>query len=703
MRPAPIAGVAQALDSHLDETPMARSTRRAQALLRFRPTMDCLEVRRQLSGTSSVAASIVTNSLLVRFKDTAQADSIALTLGSLGATVSRSYADGPDHIVLGPGVAQWRALQVLKADPDVTYAEADGTFRVAGAVAPNDAKLSQLWGLNNANDVDINAPEAWAITTGNPSMIVAVLDTGLTLTHPDLASKVWTNPGEVGGNSADDDGNGYADDTNGWNFVNNTNDVRDDNGHGSHVSGTIAAASNNGVGVTGVDWQARIMPLKILDASGSGSDSSAIAAIYYAVAKGARVINASWGGGDYSSAMLDAIRYAGTKGVLFVAAAGNDGVNTDGAPEYPADYAATNIISVAAVDSGGNLASFSNYGANSVTLAAPGVGIVSTVLNGRYSSYSGTSMATPHVSGVVSLILGLYPQDTPEQVIAIIKATVKPLASMAGAAQAPGIIDAAAALTLAGRSNATPTTPTGGTTMTTTTTTDAGGVPSLQVGASSDDDVRASINSSGEYLAVHGGTTVGFLFGLYADLLGRTPDDSGLSYYASLINGGGTRAEVLRSIMGSIEARLTKVARWYISDLGRNASLSSLKSDPGVQAYAQTLVAGTAGDATVRNWILSSAESFNRSGGTNAGYVSSLYQNLLGRPADAAGFALYAGLLNNGQAARGDIAAAILASPEGKQAKVASWYQQGLQRTDTLAALKSDAGVIGWALYLGNS
>ncbi|WZO98797.1 S8 family serine peptidase [Isosphaeraceae bacterium EP7] len=680
---------------------MARSTRRAQAALRFRPTLDCLEVRRQMSGATSLAASVVTNSVLVRFKDTARADSIALTLNSLGATVVESYENGPKHIVLGSGVAQWYALQALIADPNVMYAEADKTFQVSGAADPSDARYSQLWGLNNANDVDINAPEAWSITTGTSATIVAVLDTGIDITHPDLASKVWVNTAEISGNGVDDENDGYVDDYNGWNFVNNTNDVRDNNGHGSHVSGTIAAASDNGVGVTGVNWKAQIMPLKILDSKGSGTDSAAIAAIYYAVAKGARVINASWGGGDYSSAMLDAIRFAGTKGVLFVAAAGNDGTNTDGSPEYPADYGASNIISVAAVDSSGNLASFSNYGANSVTLAAPGVGIVSTINGGRYSSYSGTSMATPHVAGVVSLILGLYPQDTPEQVIAIIKATVKPLASLAGKAQAPGIIDAAAALTLAGAGNtgSSITTPP---TITPSDGTSVGGVLNLQVGASSDDDVRASIYASDEYLAKHGGTTAGFLTGLYSDLMGRTPDAAGLAYFTGLIAGGASRVDVARWMMGSAEALVTKVARWYQSDLGRIASLLNLKADTGVLAYAHTLIAGTAGDALVRTWILGSSEFLNRSGKTNAGYVSALYQDLLGRPADATGYAQFVGLLDSGLANRGDVAVAIMGSPEAKQAKVAAWYQQGLLRTESLATLKANAGVKGWATFLGN-
>ena len=177
-----------------------------------------------------------------------------------------------------------------------------GAGRIAAAFVPNDPLFGLLWGLDDARNVDIDAPEAWSVTTGSPATIVAVLDTGIDLGHPELAGRVWTNPGEVAANGVDDDGNGYVDDLHGWNFVSGTNDVQDDNGHGSHVSGTIAAAGNDGAGVVGVAWNATILPLKILAADGGGEVDAAIAAIGYAVREGARVINASWTMDSFSPA-----------------------------------------------------------------------------------------------------------------------------------------------------------------------------------------------------------------------------------------------------------------------------------------------------------------------------------------------------------------------------------------------------------------
>ena len=260
----------------------------------------------------------------------------------------------------------------------------------------------------------IDAPDAWNITTGSRSVVVAVLDTGIDYTHCDLAANIWTNPYE--------NEDGFVGDAHGYNFVDNTGDAMDDNSHGTHVSGTIGAVANNGQGVAGVDWSVSLMDLKFLNSDGSGYLSDAIRAINYVTMMrtqynvNVRVINNSWGGGEYSAAMDSAIRAAGNAGILFVAAAGNSASNNDTTPQYPANYTDPNVISVAAIDQNMNLASFSCYGVTTVDVAAPGVSIYSTVPGNRYAIYSGTSMATPFVSGVAALAWAADPNATVAEV-----------------------------------------------------------------------------------------------------------------------------------------------------------------------------------------------------------------------------------------------------------------------------------------------
>ena len=242
-------------------------------------------------------------------------------------------------------------------------------------------------------------------------------------------------------NGQDNDGNGYKNDIIGWNFVANTNNPFDDNSHGTHVSGTIAASSNNGVGVTGVDWNARILPVKILDSTGSGSTSAGISGINYAAKFGARVINASWGGAPYSSSMATAITGAGNLGSVFVAAAGNNTTNNDTTPFYPASYRTSNEIVVTAVVSWGVMATYSNYGATTVDVGAPGTSIYSTIPGG-YAYKSGTSMAAPNVSGVVALLAGLDPQYSASQLVQQVVSNTKPLAALAGQTISGGLVDA---------------------------------------------------------------------------------------------------------------------------------------------------------------------------------------------------------------------------------------------------------------------
>lgn len=308
------------------------------------------------------------------------------------------------------------------------------------ATTPNDARFAELWGLNNTgqsggtNDADIDAPEAWDTLTDS-TMVVAVIDTGVDYTHPDLANVMWTNPGEIAGNGIDDDGNGYVDDIHGYDWVNNDGDPIDDHNHGTHVAGTIAAEGNNSIGVVGVNWSAQIMALKFLSSSGSGSTSNAIRAIDYATMMGANMTNNSWGcgpGGCFSQAMEDSIQAANDAGVLFIAAAGNDNNNNDNTPTYPASYDVPNVIAVAATDRNDNRSSFSSYGATTVDLGAPGSSILSTVRGNGYSSFNGTSMATPHVAGAAALLWQHNPSWSAAQVKDCLLDSVDPTSAMNG-------------------------------------------------------------------------------------------------------------------------------------------------------------------------------------------------------------------------------------------------------------------------------
>jgi subtilisin family serine protease len=288
-------------------------------------------------------------------------------------------------------------------------------------------------------------------------VVVASIDTGVDYTHPDLAANMWHNPGEIPGNSIDDDGNGYVDDVYGIDTAYDTTDPWDPNGHGTHTSGTMAGVGNNGAGVAGVCWSAQIMALEYLDKDGSGWTSDAIECINYMTSEkiyhGVNVVaaNCSWGGGGYNQSLYDAIAAAGDAGIVVVCSAGNggsDGVGDDNdySPSYPASYDCSNIISVAATDSGDYLASFSNYGAASVDLAAPGVGILSTMPSEGYEWMDGTSMAAPHVTGAVALLAAAYPAESTATRIGAILSSVDPVAGLAGAVGTGGRLDVAKAI-----------------------------------------------------------------------------------------------------------------------------------------------------------------------------------------------------------------------------------------------------------------
>ena len=322
--------------------------------------------------------------------------------------------------------------------PGVMHVEPD--YRVyASNTTPNDADFFRLWGLDN-NTNDINGPEAWDLTTGGSNAVVAVIDTGVNYNHVDLAANMWTNPGEVAGNGIDDDGNGWIDDVYGIDTVNGDADPMDDQGHGTHVAGTIGAVGNNAIGISGVAWQTQIIACKFLDQSGSGYTSAAITCLDYLldlkVNHGVNLVatNNSWGGGGFSQALKDAIINHQVNDILFVAAAGNSGQDTDLAPSYPASYEVTNIISVGALSEDGNRAGFSNYGASSVDLFAPGTNIYSTYFDGSYASLSGTSMAAPHVTGAIALLHELYPSKTASDYKNLLLVGGKALGSLDGLA-----------------------------------------------------------------------------------------------------------------------------------------------------------------------------------------------------------------------------------------------------------------------------
>ncbi|MBE8966859.1 S8 family serine peptidase [Nostocales cyanobacterium LEGE 12452] len=301
------------------------------------------------------------------------------------------------------------------------YGLINGAAAVARAIGQNTfADVPDIGGNNWGADM-VKAPEAWAQGYTGKGVVVAVVDTGVDYNHEDLTNNIWTNTKEIAGNGIDDDGNGYVDDNYGWNFANKNNNTLDDNGHGTHVSGTIAGENNN-YGVTGIAYDAKIMAVKALDSSGSGSYSSISKGIRYAVDNGANVINLSLGGASSNRTLESAINYASSKGVIVVMAAGNDG---DSSPDYPARYASKSGIAVGAVDKNNNLADFSNRsGTNPIAyVTAPGVKVYSSVPNNQYASYSGTSMAAPHVAGIVALMLSANSNLTDAQVRQIVTET----------------------------------------------------------------------------------------------------------------------------------------------------------------------------------------------------------------------------------------------------------------------------------------
>jgi len=401
------------------------------------------------TAAAKAADEFVPDELLVGFRPGtlgAQTDRIRNGVGAMRLKEWPEIRAEHWQLPRGMGVAQ--AIRALSPNPNVQYAEPNYVIH-AVTTLPNDPLLGSLWGMHNIGQTggtrgaDMKALELWQLPPGNGPVVVGVIDTGVDFNHPDLAGRRWVNPGETGldskgrdkaTNGKDDDRNGYVDDVHGISALDATGYPMDGNGHGSHVAGIIAAAGNNGRGIVGVAWRAQIMALKFLDAHGDGYTSDAVASIDYARSEGASVVNASFAGPDNSISLRDAINRARAAGMIIVAAAGNEALNNDSIPSYPANYSLDNVVSVAATTRSDTLANYSNYGAQTVDLAAPGSSIYSAyfLADNSYVTMSGTSMAAPHVAGAIALLRAHVPSLSYAQIIDRLLKAVDPLPALAG-------------------------------------------------------------------------------------------------------------------------------------------------------------------------------------------------------------------------------------------------------------------------------
>lgn len=369
----------------------------------------------QVDAQVSVTPLYSPDEILVRFESGVTVAEVDAAVAQIGASVEKrlDIVDNLYLVKLPEALSPPAAVAALKAQGGTLYAEPNYTVRAV--VTPNDSSFGSLWGLHNTGqsagtaDADIDAPEAWNITTGSSSVVVVVIDTGIDYNHPDLAANMFRNEADCDSDTVDDDGNGYVNDCYGIDTYNNDSAPFDDHNHGTHVAGTIGAVGNNGVGVVGVNWNVRLMACKFLNSGGSGSIDDAIDCLTYVAMmkdRGVNIVatNNSWGGGGFSQAMQDAIDIHRQKGILFIAAAGNSAADNDSTDFWPANYYLPNVISVASTTRTDALSSFSDFGRQTVHVAAPGSDILSTTPNNTYQSFSGTSMATPHVTGVAALL-----------------------------------------------------------------------------------------------------------------------------------------------------------------------------------------------------------------------------------------------------------------------------------------------------------
>ncbi|PIK13739.1 S8 family serine peptidase [Halobacteriovorax sp. JY17] len=418
-----------------------------------------------ISATGMAAANFVPGEMIVKMKAGAEKSALN-SFKSLGVELDRTIdlSEETLYVVKFDGNKSMKSMSsLLTSNPDVVYAEPNFIYEIvkpvstfdispyisspltveSDAYTPIDPKFGQLWGLANtgSNDptgaagvagADIDVMKAWSITQGDRRVRIAVIDTGIDYNHPDLKDQMWTNEAELNGEAGvDDDGNGYVDDIHGYDFANNDGDPRDGHSHGTHCAGTIGAAHNS-IGVAGIMADVEFVAIKFLTDSGSGSTEGAIKSIDYATKMNVDLMSNSWGGGGRSQALEDAIQRAADKGIVFTAAAGNSSTDNDSRPHYPSNYDVKNVISVAATTSSDSLASFSCYGRNTVHIAAPGHNILSTVKDGGYASYSGTSMATPHVSGAIGLLIAQEGRMDVEELRNRLMATSEPLSALRG-------------------------------------------------------------------------------------------------------------------------------------------------------------------------------------------------------------------------------------------------------------------------------
>ena len=403
----------------------------------------------------------VAGEVIVKFRDGVTATGRARALGRANGQAAeriitaqmRAAGDGEGITVVRTPKSVSAAIADLAADPDVEYAEPNWIYTSDATSDDTYFTNGSLWGMyggsgSPANTYGSGASIAWtAGKTNCGNVYVGIIDEGYMYTHPDLAANVGTNPGEVAGNGVDDDNNGYVDDVYGWDFAGGNNTVFDGvtDDHGTHVAGTIGGVGGNGLGVAGVCWSVKLLDAKFLGRNG-GTTANAVKAVdYFTDLKTRHGINLvatsnSWGGGGFSQALADAIARANTAGILFIAAAGNSTYDCDTSTScYPAEYESANVLTVASITSVGALSSFSNYGATTVDIGAPGSGIWSTVpvsskgkIVGGYASYSGTSMATPHVSGAAALYAAYHPGSTAAQIKSAIMGSATATASLAG-------------------------------------------------------------------------------------------------------------------------------------------------------------------------------------------------------------------------------------------------------------------------------
>ncbi len=554
------------------------------------------------SGHNSHSKSVeprgeyVANELLVRFAANTKREISSETISRLGGELSAEFVEvGWQLIRLPQGMTVGEGISRFAAAPGIVAAQPNFIYRVQAT--PNDPSFPELVGLKNTGQIggtpgaDIDAEPAWDITTGNSSVVVAVLDLGVDHNHEDLNANMWRNPGESGldgggankaTNNIDDDGNGYVDDVFGVDTINHDSNPMDDGGHGTHVAGTIGAVGNNGKGVVGVNWSVSLMAIKTHDAAGNGSSASVIEAFQYAAMMrhrgiNLRVTNSSWGGAPeapaFDQALKDAIDLAGNAGILNVFAAGNGASNIDTNPFYPASYDSPSILSVAASDQADDRAGFSNFGATSVDIAAPGVGIFSTALDPQngYRFLSGTSMATPHVAGTAALMVARNNLLTRSQLKSILMSTSETLpASWATTPIGSGRLNALRALQ---------------------------GIPTTN-----------PIDAAEFFVTQH-----------YQDFLGRGPDPGGQAYWTSQITSCGSDTLCVHhrrvGVSGSffVEAEFQEtgffVNRMYKASFGRLPTFAEFNADRALVVFGPNLEQSK--QAFANSWVTRAAFTAN--------------------------------------------------------------------------------------------